>query len=129
LIIFFKTFDPWKRGFISGDGLINKGCLQPSKAPVADMSVTVDNTKSFQQMVGFGAAMTGSSAWLISRHPKKDEIMQKLFGAIEDGGFGISMLRSVISFRVESRVCEPTTHQSIFTAAKLFVHLAIFRQN
>ena len=93
------------------------------------MSVTVDNTKSFQQMVGFGAAMTGSSAWLISRHPKKDEIMQKLFGAIEDGGFGISMLRSVISFRVESRVCEPTTHQSIFTAAKLFVHLAIFRQN
>ena len=67
------------------------------------MSVTVDNTKSFQQMVGFGAAMTGSSAWLISRHPKKDEIMQKLFGAVEDGGFGISMLRSVISFDVDSQ--------------------------
>ena len=63
------------------------------------MSVTVDNTKSFQQMVGFGAAMTGSSAWLISRHPKKDEIMSELFAAVEDGGFGISMLRSVISFR------------------------------
>ena len=88
------------------------------------MSVTVDNTKSFQQMVGFGAAMTGSSAWLISRHPKKDEIMQKLFGAVEDGGFGISMLRSVISFRVESRVSEPTTQRSIF--ANLFVCLAIF---
>ena len=81
------------------------------------MAVTVDNTKSFQQMVGFGAAMTGSSAWLISRHPKKDEIMQKLFGAVEDGGFGISMLRLVISF--QSRVSKPITQRSIFTAAKL----------
>ena len=79
------------------------------------MSVTVDNTKTFQQMVGFGAAMTGSSAWLISKHPKKDEIMQKLFGAVENGGFGISMLRSVILFGVWSRVSEPIAQQSIFT--------------
>ena len=91
------------------------------------MSVTVDNTKSFQQMVGFGAAMTGSSAWLISRHPKKDEIMRKLFGAVEDGGFGISMLRSVISF--QSRVSEPTTQRLIFTVAKLFAHLALVCKN
>ena len=68
------------------------------------MSVTVDDNQTFQQMVGFGAAMTGSSAWLISKHPKKEEIMQKLFGAVEDGGFGISMLRSVILFGLLSRV-------------------------
>lgn len=48
-------------------------------------------------MTGFGAALTGSSAWLIFNHKKRDEIMNILFGKIENGGAGISFLRVPVS--------------------------------
>ena len=44
-------------------------------------------------MVGFGGAMTHSSAYLIFHHAERDTIMTKLFGPVEMGGAGISMIR------------------------------------
>ena len=90
--------EPWdfggkNRGFISGDGLIYKGCIEPSNQTEPNMHVEVDIEKTHQEMLGFGAALTGSSAFIISKHPKKNEILNKLFNTIENNGFGISFLR------------------------------------
>ena len=48
-------------------------------------------------MIGFGAALTGSSAWLIYNHEKRNEIMNDLFERLENGGAGINFLRIPVS--------------------------------
>ncbi|WP_308637882.1 glycoside hydrolase family 30 protein [Paenibacillus silvisoli] len=60
----------------------------------SDMVIQVDANKSYQQMDGFGAAMTDSSAWLIANKlddAKRDDLMNKLFDF--ERGIGISYLR------------------------------------
>ncbi|WP_424769302.1 glycoside hydrolase family 30 protein [Paenibacillus sp. sgz302251] len=59
-----------------------------------DTTITIDEEVKYQQMDGFGAAMTDSSAWLIANKLKpeqQDELMKKLFD--HDLGIGISYLR------------------------------------
>jgi glucosylceramidase len=53
----------------------------------------VDETKTYQAMVGFGAAMSDASAFLINNKlgTQRDAIMRELFG--RDGGLGLSFLR------------------------------------
>ena len=56
--------------------------------------ITVDPTRTYQRMTGFGASMTDSSGWVLSRKLSKaarQKIMRELF-SVEDG-IGLSMLR------------------------------------
>lgn len=66
----------------------------PSDRPV----LAVDVTRRFQHMVGFGAAITDASAWLIQTRltpTQRDALMQELFGRAE-GGLGFSFTRVTI---------------------------------
>ncbi len=70
--------------------------LLPDTAPSAPAipTIDVDESRKYQQMVGFGAAMTDASAYLIMhRMPAggRDALMKDLFG--RDGGIGLSFIR------------------------------------
>jgi len=54
--------------------------------------ITIDSTQLFQEMDGFGAAMTESSAYLFSQMSEEDRqtVLQDLFG---EEGIGISFVR------------------------------------
>lgn len=58
-------------------------------------AVTLDPTTSFQQILGFGAAFTEASAWLISRMAPaaRAQLMHELFSA---DGLGINVTRCCI---------------------------------
>lgn len=72
---------------------------QPSLAFTAGektsaLVITVNDTEQFQQMDGFGASLTDSSAWLISKKlgtEQRRNLMKKLFDPAV--GIGISFLR------------------------------------
>ena len=56
--------------------------------------IEVDENKSYQQIVGFGAAMTDASAYLIQNKlsaADREALLQDLFG--RDGGIGMSFIR------------------------------------
>jgi glucosylceramidase len=55
--------------------------------------INVDETTTYQQMVGFGAAMTDASAYLLNNKlgSQRDAIMQELFG--RNPGLGLSFVR------------------------------------
>jgi glucosylceramidase len=62
---------------------------------VAD--ITIDSTVLYQEMEGFGAALTGSSAYLINRKmstPARNALLNDLFHP--ENGIGISYLRMTI---------------------------------
>ncbi|MEP6549630.1 MAG: glycoside hydrolase family 30 beta sandwich domain-containing protein [Gemmatimonadales bacterium] len=57
-------------------------------------TIEVDESKSYQQMIGFGAAMTDASAYLIQNKlsaADREALLQDLFG--RDGGIGMSFIR------------------------------------
>lgn len=59
----------------------------------AEVTITVNENRTFQQMDGFGVSLTDSSAWLMNYKldaNKRAEVMEKLFG---NTGIGLSMLR------------------------------------
>jgi glucosylceramidase len=70
---------------------------QPAGASVGDEAVTIDTSRHFQKMHGFGAAMTDASAELFSRLPeeKRRAIMAELFGRKNDG-LGLSFTRLTV---------------------------------
>ncbi len=58
------------------------------------LAINVDQTKTYQQMDGFGASITDSSAWLIHNKLNSEErkdLMVKLFDPVN--GIGLSFLR------------------------------------
>jgi glucosylceramidase len=58
--------------------------------------IAVDDSKRFQTMDGFGAAMTDSSAWLLQDQltvSQRKEVMRKLFDPHAGHGIGVSFLR------------------------------------
>ena len=69
-------------------------------APVAQDSIAtiaIDEAATYQEMVGFGAAITDASAWLIqNRLPpaRRAELLQELFG--RNPGVGLSFTRLTI---------------------------------
>ncbi|MXP29555.1 glycosyl hydrolase [Porphyrobacter algicida] len=66
-----------------------------ASAEPAQTLLVVDPSKSFQSMVGFGAAMTDASAILFEQtlsRPARDQLFSELFGR-KDGGIGLSFLR------------------------------------
>ena len=95
---------PWNfggtdKGRLWGDGLQFKQCISSTKSTgdKTTLKVTFNTTLTHQEMMGFGGAMTGSAAFIIFNHAKRDQIMNKLFAPIEKGGIGISMLRIPVS--------------------------------
>ena len=69
--------------------------LQPplpakTSPPSSDLTITVDQSQTFQVVKGYGAALTNSSAYLIHRCPRKDEILDALFS---NSGIGVSYIR------------------------------------
>lgn len=71
--------------------------FQPSPA-VTGPAVEVDPRRSFQEMVGFGAAITDASAFLIQTKladDQRDALLRELFGR-ENGGLGFSFTRVTI---------------------------------
>jgi glucosylceramidase len=57
-------------------------------------TITVDTSRMYQEVKGFGFTLTGGSAWLINQLPadKKEAIVHELFSA-DSGCIGISYLR------------------------------------
>jgi glucosylceramidase len=71
---------------------------QPAAAPASgDEAITIDTSKHFQKMHGFGAAITDASAQLLSALPdvKRKAIMAELFGRT-NGGLGLSFTRLTV---------------------------------
>jgi len=72
--------------------------LQPAIGSAAgDETVTIDTSKHFQKVHGFGAAMTDASAQLLSELPKnkRNAIMAELFGR-SNGELGLSFTRLTV---------------------------------
>jgi glucosylceramidase len=71
--------------------------LIPIGPAAGDEAVAIDPTQHFQQMHGFGAAMTDASAELFSRlsDDKRRAIMAELFGRA-NGGLGLSFTRLTV---------------------------------
>ena len=71
--------------------------FQPSPA-AAGPAVTVDADRRFQEIVGFGAAITDASAFLIQTKladDQRDALLRELFGR-QEGGLGFSFTRVTI---------------------------------
>ena len=74
---------------------------QNPQAPVGratgDEAITIDTSKHFQKMHGFGAAITDASAEVLSALPdaKRKAIMTELFGRA-NGGLGLSFTRLTV---------------------------------
>jgi glucosylceramidase len=77
--------------------LSHRPVLEPVGRASGDEAVSIDPTKRFQRMHGFGAAMTDASAELFSRLPdrKRRAIMAELFGRA-NGGLGLSFTRLTV---------------------------------
>ncbi len=60
-------------------------------------TITVDDSRAFQPIEGFGFSLTGGSALLLSRLPESDRraVLQELFSPAGDG-IGVSVLRLTI---------------------------------
>ena len=58
------------------------------------LTINVDASRKYQEVQGFGAAMTDSSAWLINKlsDAQRTELMSKLFDP--SSGIGLSLIRS-----------------------------------
>lgn len=78
--------------------LLNKSSLQFTSNFNADNAYTifVNEMVKYQQIDGFGASLTDSSAWLLNYRlssAKRSQIIEQLFGTT---GIGLSLLRQTI---------------------------------
>jgi O-glycosyl hydrolase len=85
----------WVTNLASGQRLAAQAPQRwlPGPAP-AGTTVVVDPTRRYQMMTGFGASMTDSAAYVLSKLPAatRDKTMADLFSPT--AGIGISMLRN-----------------------------------
>jgi len=69
----------------------------PADTPAA--TIEIDPGTRYQQIAGFGAAITDASAWLIEKRmtaAQRDALMQELFGRSTPNGLGLSFTRLTI---------------------------------
>ncbi|WP_296952313.1 glycoside hydrolase family 30 beta sandwich domain-containing protein [uncultured Massilia sp.] len=67
-------------------------------APTAGPSIDIDPAKSYQQMAGFGAAITDATGWLVQQKmapAQRDALLRELFGR-QGEGIGLSFTRLTI---------------------------------
>lgn len=71
--------------------------LRLSSAPALPLTIDVDASKRYQEIVGFGANITDASAWLIQHKlnaQQRQSLLQDLFG--KPPGIGLSLTRLTI---------------------------------
>ena len=92
-----SSADLWLTTADEANKLARQPALAPLGRPTGDEAVTIDASKRFQRMHGFGAAMTDASAELFSKLPvaKRRAIMAELFGR-KNGGLGFSFTRLTV---------------------------------
>jgi glucosylceramidase len=76
------------------ESLQDKPTLHFGSSGVEGLTIIVDDATTYQQIDGFGASLTDSSAWLISQKltiPQRRELLQLLFDPKK--GIGLSLLR------------------------------------
>jgi glucosylceramidase len=76
------------------ESLLEKPALHFGAARSPALTIAVDETRKYQQMDGFGASLTESSAWLLSHKltdQQRKEALEKLFSRTK--GIGLSVLR------------------------------------
>src|SRR5258708_40054269 len=76
------------------ESLLEKPALHFGAVRSPSLTITVDDTRKYQQMDGFGASLTDSSAWLLSHRltdRQRKEVLEKLFSPTK--GIGLSVLR------------------------------------
>lgn len=74
--------------------LTRERSLAFASSPAAQSVITVDDSRRFQAMDGFGAAMTDSSAWLLEKQltaSQRNQVMRSLFDPHH--GIGVSFVR------------------------------------
>ncbi|SNS79954.1 MULTISPECIES: glycoside hydrolase family 30 beta sandwich domain-containing protein [unclassified Azospirillum] len=92
--------EPMRAWITSGDrrfSLTEQAPVNPGAATGLPV-ITVDPAQRFQTMVGFGAAITDSSAWLIRTKltdSQRQSLLAELFGR-QEGGLGFSLTRLTI---------------------------------
>lgn len=100
-------------------------------------TITIDESTNYQQIDGFGAALTESAAWLIQNklsQTQRDGLMQALFG-FDEGNAGISYVRIPLGasdfaldhFTFDDTCCDLSGF-SIDRARNLVVPLALHAQ-
>jgi glucosylceramidase len=76
------------------ESLLEKPPLQFGSARLPALTVDVDDSIKYQQIDGFGASLTDSSAWLISQklsEAQRTQLLEMLFDP--NKGIGLSILR------------------------------------
>ena len=70
----------------------------PFDSPATSADITIDADARRQRIVGFGAAITDASAWVIRHHmtaTQRDALLRELFGR-DGGGIGLGFTRLTI---------------------------------
>ena len=76
------------------ESLVEKAALQFGAARMAALTISVDDSVRYQQIDGFGASLTDSSAWLLWNKlsgAQRKEMLEMLFSPSK--GMGLSVLR------------------------------------
>lgn len=76
------------------ESLQEKPSVQFGTARASSLTIAVDETRTYQQMDGFGASLTDSSAWLLWHKltdQQRKDTLEKLFSRSK--GIGLSVLR------------------------------------
>jgi glucosylceramidase len=76
------------------ESMQEKSALQFGANRRPSLTISVDETKKYQQIDGFGASLTDSSAWLLWHKltdQQRKEVLEKLFSPTK--GIGLSVLR------------------------------------
>jgi len=76
------------------ESLREKPSLQFSSAPPSNLTIRVDESRTYQQIDGFGASITDSSAWLLSHKltaTQRNAVLKQLFDTKQ--GIGLAILR------------------------------------
>jgi glucosylceramidase len=91
------TAEVWLTTADETQKLARQANLAAAGAATGAEAVTIDPSKRFQRVHGFGAAMTDASAELFSKLPeeKRRAIMAELFGR-KNGGLGLSFTRLTV---------------------------------
>ena len=80
----------------NGHRLASIAPLRAAAAPTAG-ALTLDPAQTFQEMIGFGGALTESAAWALDQLPaeKRDEVLRRYFDPRE--GIGYTLARTHIN--------------------------------
>lgn len=81
--------DVWVTNSNGGDRLSKKASLSPTGSSNG-FHINVDRNKRYQFISGFGAALTNAAAYTLFHSPRRDQIMEDLFGS---SGITMSYLR------------------------------------